>query len=74
MDYTRKVWTKEQCKIFGMALISMRKKFDKLLEKGKITKCRRATLKKRLSYYWDIYYNKRPDIPEGIKQASNSLY
>ncbi len=74
MEYERKVWTKEQCKVFCMKLIQAGKIIDKAFKVGKITKNRRGRLKTKVSYLWDVYYNKRPDIPEHIKQASNSLY
>ena len=70
----RKTWTKEECKALGMELIRLGDYIDKLYDEGRITKNRRGRMKTTLKYSWDIYYNKRPDIPEGIKQASNYLY
>ena len=55
-------------------LIEARKKVDMLLEDKKITKRQYNKIKERISYEWDVAYNRREDIPKSIKQAFNKLY
>ena len=55
-------------------LIEARKKVDMLIEDKKITKRQYNKIKERISYEWDVAYNRREDIPKSIKQAFNKLY
>jgi hypothetical protein len=56
------------------ALIEKRKEIDKLFKEGKITKNKRGRLMTQIKYYWNVWYNENPDIPDSVKQAYNLLW